>query len=185
MLTLKNNSQRYGIISQLFHWSIAVLFFVNFYLVYRRDYIPEADPSNLEYILLHKALGVLILGLGILFLLWRVFNPKPILPPEMKPWENKLAHSVHHLLWLLIILMPITGILMSVIGGRPVGFFGWFTIPALSEPNKALGGVFYTTHVYLSYLIIAVVALHIIGALRHHFWLKDNVMRGMLPIKLK
>lgn len=185
MLPLKNTTQRYGVITQLFHWSIAILFIVNFYLVYRRDYIPESDPANLNYILLHKAIGVLVLGLGILFLCWKVVNIKPHLPPEMTKIEKTLAPSVHHLLWLLILLMPITGLLMSIFGGRPTHFFGLFTIPGLSEPNPEWGSFFHSTHQLLSYLIIGLVSLHVAAALRHHFWLRDNVLRGMLPLRLK
>jgi cytochrome b561 len=185
MLPIKNTSQRYGIISQLFHWSIAILFITNFYLVYRRDYIPETDPSNIEYILLHKALGVTVLFLGILFLLWRFYTVKPALPTEMTRIERILAPSVHHLLWIVILLMPITGILMSVFGGRPTGVFGLFTIPGLSVPSQTWGGFFHSFHQILSYIIMGIVALHVLAALRHHFWLRDNVLRGMLPIKLK
>lgn len=185
MLPIKNTTRRYGIISQLFHWGIAILFFANFYLVYRRDYIPETNPDHLAYILLHKSFGVLLIILGVLFLAWRLYNSKPALPHETKRWEMRLAKSVHHFLWILIILMPISGILMSAFAGRPASFFGLFTIPEWVTPNESWAGFFYQTHGLLSYAIIGVVALHIIGALRHHFWLKDNVLRSMLPLKLK
>lgn len=185
MLPIKNTTERYGIISQLFHWVIAGIIISNYYLVYRRDYIPETNPDNLAYILLHKALGVTVLILGALFLFWRITNVKPLLPLSTPNYERVLAKSMHHLLLLLIILMPVSGVLMSVFASRPISVFGWFTIPALAQANETWQGIFYTSHVWLSYIIIAVVSLHVLGALKHQFIYKDNILRRILPVKLK
>jgi cytochrome b561 len=185
MLPIKNTPERYGIITQLFHWVIAGIIIFNYYLVYRRDYIPETNPDNLAYILLHKALGVVVIILGVLFIIWRLTNTKPLLPTSTPNYERILAKSTHHLLLVLILLMPITGVLMSVFGGRPIGVFGLFTIPALTVANKEWQTIFYTLHEWLSFIIMGMVSIHVIGALKHQFFYKDNVLRRMLPVKLK
>jgi len=185
MLPLKNTTQRFGVITQLFHWIIAGIIIVNYYLVYRRDYIPETNPDNLAYILLHKALGVTVIILGVLFVIWRLTNTKPLLPSSTPHYEKILAKATHHTLLVLILLMPLTGLLLSVFGGRPTSVFGLFTIPALAEANKEWQTIFYTLHEWISYIIIGLVSLHVLGALKHQFFYKDNVLRRILPVKLK
>ena len=184
MVPMKNNSQRYGVLTQLLHWSVAIIIITEISLVYIRDYIPETDPLNSLFIYIHKALGVVAIGLGILFVLYHLISIKPESVPGLSSIEKQLSLLARRLLLIMIIVMPISGFLMSIFNARPINMF-LFVIPALETRDEFWGNLFALIHVYVSYLLIAVVALHIAAALRHHFWLHDNVLRRMLPVKLK
>lgn len=185
MISIKNTSQRYGWVTQLFHWSFVVLFFTNYYLVYRREYFTEENPLHLEYILLHKALGIVALFLGVLYVIWRLFNVKPSLPGSTPAYERWLSIGTHHFLILAIIFMPISGYLMSYFGARPTPVFGLFNMPVLEVANQPWRQFFYLFHEWLSFAIIGFVIIHVAGALKHQFYYKDNILRRMLPVKLK
>jgi cytochrome b561 len=185
MLPVKNTTERFGIISQLLHWVITLLVLTNFYLIFFRAYLPEKDPLSLTYILLHKEFGVTILFLAIIFIIWRFFTVKPLYPNIMTSFERHASTLIQRLLLTLIVLMPIAGILMSYFGGRPTHVFNLFVIPALQTPNKFWSGLFFDVHVTIGVMILVALSIHVLAALRHHFWLRDNVLRRMLPVKLK
>jgi cytochrome b561 len=77
--------------------------------------------------------------------------------------------------------VPLTGWTMSSARGFPVSWFGFFTLPDLVPKSKPLYDALVTTHVTLAWTLVAVVALHVGAALKHHFYLKDDVLRRMLP----
>lgn len=177
-------SQRHSLITIIFHWTIAALFVVQYYLVYRSAYFIKDGPKNLQYIMLHRSIGICILLIGLLFIFWRLFgSTKPPLPNSLSPILKVIARSVHLFLYAVIIIMPITGYIMSVAYNKPVVMFGVIHLPNLIAPNETIDAIFYNTHVYLSYCIIGIVALHVLAALQHHFIIKDDVLRKMLPFK--
>jgi len=92
--------------------------------------------------------------------------------------ETYLVKSVHGLLYIAMIAFPLTGIGMSMMGGRKVLVFG-HALPALLPKNESIAKILYTSHVWISYAIIALVSMHVLGALFHHFVRKDNVLRRM------
>jgi cytochrome b561 len=83
MLPIKNIKSRYGILTMLFHWSIAFLIILNFYLIYRRDYIPESDLLHYSYMFWHKSIGVSVLFAGLIFIISRSINIKPDIAVSM------------------------------------------------------------------------------------------------------
>ncbi|MAZ43954.1 MAG: hypothetical protein CMF48_02075 [Legionellales bacterium] len=175
-----NTEQKFGSLNKFIHWSIAALFLAQYYLVYRRDYFPEGAPENLQYILLHKSIGVLLLGFAVLYIVVRHLGTRPPLPTGMPCHERLLAKLTHIGLGLAILLMPVTGLVMSTLGGYGVKFFG-ISLPAFLEVDRDLAGLWHTAHVWISYVVIGLFALHVIGALFHHFVRKDNVLKRMLP----
>lgn len=178
-MSLENSAEKFGSLTKLLHWSIAALFITQFFLVYRREYMPENSPESLQYILLHKSLGVVVLFLALLMIFWRYVGARPIMPMNMSKFEILAAKVVHFLLYLSMLVMPITGYLMSSLGGYGVSLFGW-KLPNPFVKNEFLAGIFHETHVVTSYVIIAIVVGHILAALYHHFIRKDNVLRRML-----
>ncbi|MCS5708258.1 cytochrome b [Candidatus Berkiella cookevillensis] len=177
-MQLMNNEKRFGSLSKLLHWTIFVLYVIQYFLVYRREYFPKDSPEKLQYILLHKSFGVCVLALGLFMLMWRHVGTRPSLPP-MPKIQVILAKIMHILLYLSMLVMPISGICMSMLSGRPVSVFGWFELPMLLAKNEALGGIFYKTHVFSSYAVIGLVAGHTLAALYHHFVNKDDVLKKM------
>jgi cytochrome b561 len=179
-MTLRNTSHRWGHLSQLFHWLIVALLVLQVTLASLADDLP-AGAKKLALLARHKSVGITILMLVILRLLWRSLNPTPLLPLTLKPYERLLARTTHGLLYLLLFAMPLSGWMMSSARGFPVSWFGFFTLPDLVPKNKALYEALITTHETLACVLAAVVVLHVAAALKHHFMLRDDVLRRMLP----
>lgn len=179
-MSLQNTPNKFGDLTKVLHWVIAALFVIQYYLVYRREYFPNDTNEKLQYLLLHKSLGLSVLVLAFAMLAWRRVGIRPSMPSSMSPLELTLARYMHIALYAAMLIMPISGILMSLFGGYPVSFFGLFELPKFDNKNETLGSLFYITHVWSSYAIIPLVAGHTTAALYHHYVKKDDVLKRML-----
>lgn len=178
-MPLQNTSEKFGTLTKSLHWAIFLLFVVQYYLVYRREYFPKDTHEKMQYLMLHKSLGVVVLLLAALMLAWRHVGTRPLMPSNMALIERKAANVSHVLLYVAMFLMPLSGIFMSMFGGYKISFFGLFDLPMLFSKNEGLGNFLYQTHVYSSYVIIGLVAIHASAALYHHYVRKDNVLTRM------
>ncbi|MDE2138091.1 MAG: cytochrome b [Gammaproteobacteria bacterium] len=179
-MTLQNTTRRWGTIAQTFHWLIVVLLVVQVTLAELADDLP-VGVRKLTLLARHKSVGITILALVILRLAWRAVNAHPPLPANLKPYERTLARLTHLALYVLLFAMPLTGWTMSSARGFPVSWFGFFTLPDLVPKSRPLYDALVLTHQTLAWFLFAVVALHVAGALKHHFVHKDDVLRRMLP----
>jgi cytochrome b561 len=180
-MAIRNTVHRWGAVAQLLHWLIVALIITQFTLATLFDDLP-ASARKLALLARHKSVGITILMLAVLRLLWRSTNPTPPLPATLRPWERRLARLTHALLYLLLFAVPLAGWMMSSARGFPVSWFGFFTLPDLVPKNKALYEVLVTTHGILAWTLGAVAIIHMLAALKHHFVLKDDVLRRMLPL---
>ncbi len=179
-MQLKNTAERYGAIAKLFHWTIVALIIAQYILIERAHDLPQS-LQKLKLYTYHKSVGITILALAVLRLLWRWANTVPPLPPTLRPVESVLARVTHVALYALIFAMPLSGWIMSNAENFPVSYFGWFTLPSLVAPDRSLGELMEETHELLFIALLSVALLHMAAALKHHFWLKDDVLRRMLP----
>lgn len=177
---VRNDEHRYGAVAQLFHWVIAGLILFQFGLGWYMEDLP-LGPRKFDLYQLHKSMGLTIFGLAVLRLTWRLFSPAPPLPASMPRWEKVAARSSHGLLYGLIFLQPIIGYLQSNAANFPIVLWGVVPIPAILPENEALAETLVVVHSYGAIALAVVVLVHISAALRHHFWLKDDVLRRMLP----
>jgi cytochrome b561 len=171
---------RYSAVAQTFHWIIAALIVVQFTLGWTAQFLP-IGARKLARLDLHKSFGMTILTLAVLRLLWRLFNRPPELPPGMTKFERQAARANHALIYVLLFVMPLTGWMMSSAKNYSVSWFHQFTWPNLVGPNEQVFNLLKSTHDTLSWLLFGVALLHILAALKHHFWDKDEVLRRMLP----
>jgi cytochrome b561 len=178
-VALRNTTRRWGAVAQLLHWLIVTLIIVQVTLASLADDAPPAH--ELALLARHKSFGLTILALAVLRLAWRWANPKPELPTTLKPYERVLARFTHAMLYVLLFVMPLSGWMMSSARGFPVSWFGLFQLPDLVPKSKPLYHAMLTTHGVLAGVLAAVVALHVAGALMHHFVKRDDVLRRMLP----
>lgn len=177
---MKDTANRFGPVSQGFHWLTVALFASQFAIALYMDELPKG-PEKLEWYALHKSVGFTVLVLAALRLLWRAANPKPPLPNGMPRWQKILAHGTQHTLYLVMFLMPASGLVMSWAANYPVSVFGLFTLPNLVSPDNGVKEAMVLVHETLAWAIVGLVGLHVTGALHHHFVLKDNILRRMLP----
>jgi len=162
------------------HWVIALLIFAAFPLGLYMSDLP-VSPNSLRLYSYHKWMGITVLVLAVLRLVWRITHRPPELPITMPRWERVAAASMHHLLYILIFIVPLTGWLMSSAKGFQTVWFGVIPLPDLVGKDKALGHLLKEWHEYLNYLMLVLVIGHIATALRHHFIVRDNILTQMLP----
>jgi cytochrome b561 len=176
----RSTPTRYGAVAQTFHWLIAALIVIQFVLAYTADDLP-LGAHKLALLARHKSFGMTVLMLAVLRLLWRLKHPPPELPSGMTPLERILARGTHVAFYVLLFAMPLTGWLMSSAKNYSVSWFGLFTWPNLIGKNEAQFDFLRSTHHLLSDALFALAVLHILAALKHHFWNKDDVLLRMLP----
>lgn len=162
------------------HWLMALLLPVVFGVgLYMHD-LP-LSPWKLQIYSWHKWAGVTIFLLVLVRLGWRLTHRPPALPPTMRPALRLAAHAGHGLLYVLMIVIPLTGWLMSSAKGFQTVYFGVLPIPDLVGKDKELGDLLRDVHAALNFLFAAVVVGHVAAALKHHLVDRDDVLRRMLP----
>lgn len=179
-MTNQSPPTRYSAVAQAFHWIIAALVVTQFVLANLADDLP-IGVHKLALLARHKSFGMTVLMLAILRLLWRLKNPPPALPSGMSPLERILARATHIAFYVLLFAMPLTGWLMSSAKNYSVSWFGLFTWPNLIAKNENAFELLRSTHDILSGVLFTIAILHILAALKHHFWNKDDVLLRMLP----
>ena len=171
---------RYTAVAQALHWIIAGLVATQFTLAWIADDLP-LGMHKLVLLARHKSFGMTVLLLAVLRLGWRLFNPAPALPARMSRIERFLARATHVAFYVFLFEMPLTGWLMSSAKNYSVSWFGLFTWPNLIGPNERAFQILKETHQLSSNVLFAIVILHVLAALKHHFWNKDDVLKRMLP----
>ena len=164
---MKHIVERYSAMSRSLHWLSALLIFgliaVGWYMVG----LDDNDPGRGGIYGLHKSMGVLTVVLLVARLVWLRMQPGPELPAAFSAKEQRVTRGVQSLLYLLLLLVPVSGYVMSNAAGHPVGFFGLFELPTLVDKSKAIGGFTHEAHEILAYGILAMVGLHMAGAIKH------------------
>ena len=174
------SSSRYTPAAVALHWILAALIIFNLaYGLYTVD-LP-LSPQKLTLFSYHKWVGITVLAIAAGRLLWRLGHPPPPLPDTMKPWEKRLAHASHTLLYVLFFAAPLTGWLFSSAAGFQTVYLGVLPIPDLLAKNKELADVLKVMHHWINYTMAAVIVLHVAAALKHHFIDRDDVLTRMLP----
>ena len=169
-----NTSHSYGFISVFFHWLMALILLATFLLgLNLKDNFQNYDMV----LMLHNSLGIVIFLLAVFRLCWRWLNILPD-PLAKKKVLIKLATLIHILFYVIFFTMPLTGYLLTNLQGDVVNFFGT-QLPELLERNSDIKRIIHSMHDILGNIILAMLTLHIIGALYHHYWLKDNTLRRM------
>ncbi len=183
-MQIRNSTERYGVVAQLLHWSIVVLIIMQFVLASKADAL-ALGPAKIAVLAQHKSVGMTIFALAILRLLWRLVNPVPILPAQTPRWQSLAAHVSHGALYALILLTPVLGWTMSSARNFPVSWFGLFTLPDLIQPDRARYDLLHEMHEICAGTLAAIAIVHAAAALKHHFFDRDNVLRRMLPVRLR
>ena len=139
-------------------------------------------PDKLGNYATHKSIGLLIFSVTALRLAWRLTCPAPPLPAGTPGWQRAGARLTQVFLYALMFLMPLTGLLRSQAANFPVSFFGLFTVPGIVGVNEELSKGMAAAHEMQGRILLALIGLHALGALHHHFIRKDEVLRSMLPL---
>lgn len=177
---IHDSAQRFGLVSIFLHWVMAALIIgllaLGLFMIEQKT-----GPLRSALYSWHKSLGVAVLILVIGRLGWRFHSVRPGALPHYKRWEIFLAGLVQRLLYLAMLIMPLSGWAMSSAKGYPVKFFGLFSLPALVPESKALVALAQDTHEIAAWALIFLILLHFLSAIKHHFINRDETIRRMLP----
>jgi cytochrome b561 len=138
-------------------------------------------PERLAHYAGHSALGYDLLVLTVARLLWRWLNPVPALPPDLKTWERWGAHAAHAGLYLLILIVSLTGWVTANTFRTPItqDVFGIAFPTIVTSLDRATRNLFEESHMVLAYVLAGLVVVHVIGALRHHFAKHNDILQRM------
>ena len=178
-MSLKNTSNSFGWLAKSFHWAVALLI-ITLWIVGQLMGGMENGLAKFQIYGLHKSTGIVVLTLAVLRLIWKAINVDPT-HAGLARWQGMVSTCVHNALYVSMLLMPLSGWLMSSAAGRPVSFFGLFILPDLIAPDKAVAQFYRSAHGFIGWTILALVAAHVGAALLHHFYYKDNILKRMLP----
>ena len=186
--------------AKVLHWLIAIGIFIMFGIGWFMADLPKDVPKQTAfdvfdlgiytwqsaeaisprnfYFNLHKSVGVTIFALIIIRVLWRFSHKPPALLASYKEFERKLAKGTHYLLYLLMVALPLSGLIMVIYGKYGVKWFGIDLFGGLD--SKPMRDAFKEVHEIIGLIILAVLALHVLGALKHKFIDKDETLSRML-----
>ena len=176
---LRNTTEKYGKVAIAIHWIMAIMIITMLFVGSSMVDMPDGDEKWKIYGL-HKASGLIVLGLALFRWFWMLTNDKPEALSTWSKAETGISHATKWILMLMLLIMPIAGITMSIAGGHGVSFFGIFTIPGLAEKNEMIDGIFHEIHEIGALVIVVIGGLHILAAIKHHFMDKDNTLNRML-----
>lgn len=172
-------TSKWPMVVRLFHWLSVVFLLVIFGLITLHE---NTDGAGGLYIGLHKAFGIC-------FFFWMLFRlanrvrqhgqqPKSVAAPR---WQQFSASLVHSLLYGVLLMMPLTGFLMTQFAGRATSIFGWFEIPALLNPDREMSRLLNQLHTDFIWTALVLLMLsHVGAALYHQFVNKDAILKRML-----
>lgn len=157
---------KYSIATRIFHWLGALLLLATWIVIEQGE----------DYIMLHKSLGASFLIWTVLRIINRFASRAPA-SATTHAWWTVLAHLTHFGLYVAMLAMPLTGVLMSMYGGRGVSIFGVIDIPTLVSPNRDMASFFNDIHTGVVFYALAFLTVaHIGAALYHQFIIKDNLI---------
>ncbi|MBI3443969.1 MAG: cytochrome b [Magnetospirillum sp.] len=174
--------RRYDRVAMALHWVMAATLLGLLVMGFVMTSLKPGSPLQFQLYQWHKSVGVTVFALALLRLGWRLCHIPPPLPAEMAAGERLLAHAGHWVLYGLMLGMPLVG--WAVVSTSPYNIatilYGLVPLPHLPLP-RAVNGAAKLAHEAGAWAMIVTVAGHFGAALRHHFWLRDDVLARMLP----
>ena len=173
-------NSRYTGTAILLHWLIAIFVFAQIGFGWFMVDIPKNTPERSYFYNLHKSIGLTALFFILVRVWWRFTHVPPRLPGSLAKWEILAATWSHRLLYACLLVMPLSGYIASNFTKFGVKYFG-IELPPWGPADKTLYGIFNNIHVVTSYILVTLIALHVLAAFKHLLVDKDAVFRRMLP----
>jgi cytochrome b561 len=161
------------------HWVIAAMVAGNLAGGILADNVDRATAGAILSV--HKPLGITVLALSLVRLGWRLAHGFPRFPESTPAWDAVLSRATHVAFYRLMIAVPLAGWMTVSAGPRPLEWFGLFPIPKLPV-GEATADAAHGAHVRLAWLMLALIVIHVVGALKHHWVDRDDVLARMLPV---
>ncbi|MEL7537025.1 MAG: cytochrome b [Pseudomonadota bacterium] len=176
-MRLRNTKLAYGAIARWIHWSMAIAIIAMFALGIWMRQLGYYDAWYTKAPDIHRSVGIVLLVALVIRLVWRLTNPSPS-NDQLPRAERIAASTTHWIFYVLLFVLMLAGYLISTADGRSIDVFGLVTVPSMYE-QKGLEQLAGIAHEYLAYALMALVAVHAIAALKHHFIDKDKTLTRM------
>ena len=173
----------YGVVAIVLHWLLAALIVAAFLIGLSMVDLPFS-PQRFRFFNWHKWLGIAVLMLSAARLLWRAERPSAAADSgrHAAPGRSPRFAVTHLAFYGLFFVVPLTGWAYTSAVGVPVVFLGWLPLPDFVPRDKALGEeLLKPAHAVASYLLAAIVVVHVAAALKHHFSTRDGLLVRMWP----
>jgi len=184
---MKDSKQQLSPISVILHWLVAITVIT---LIAAGTYMVEFEDFSIYPI--HKSIGMIIFDIILIRVAWRIYQGWPIPVNTYTKIEQILSKFVHWILILGTLLMPISGMIMSAVGGYGLAVFGFELFAANFNAageavafNAQIAEIAHETHEIIGKIMIGAIILHIIGALKHHIVDQDGTLRRIYGINIE
>lgn len=177
---LRSSDTRYGLITRILHWVVALIIIGLIWLGWWMVDLSYYHPWYNRALELHKSFGMAVLAIAALKVAWAIYDRKPDFPSGLSPWERAAATATHHMFYLLMILIPVTGYFISISAGDGISVFGLFEVPAALPVSDTVRDLTIELHFWLAYGTGALALGHALAALKHQFINRDDTLRRIL-----
>ncbi len=177
-MTLGNTSTEWGSLSRWLHWLAAIGIFYLIYLGLEQSNMERGDAKNAVRAL-HGSVATVVFVLMTIRVVWRFMSQTPAHPENMPGWQRAISAIVHWGLYASVFLQLAAGMLVVGTGGRPVPFFGLFSVPLPVSEDRGAHHFWEEVHEFTWKIIAALLIVHVIAAIYNHFVLKNDVLRRM------
>lgn len=168
-ISFKNTATQYGLVGKVLHWSSVALLLTVIVIASQFEEM-EVSPEKLELIITHSSVGLIFFLLMLTRLTWRNVNHNPIKSYSIKNWQKMTAISLHRCIYIVLITQCVIGIIMLLIKGEPIHFFGLFELAPIMDKNESLNDLATDAHAFISILIYPMFAIHISAAMYHQIF---------------
>jgi superoxide oxidase len=179
-MNFRNSAVRYGSFSIGLHWLMLIVFIGVYASVNLHELFPKDSDPRKALMTWHFMLGILVFVLVWLRLAARFSGPTPFIKPAIPHLQEVSAKLLHLALYVLMIGMPLAGWLLLSAAGKPIPFFG-LQLPPLIAENKELASQIKEVHEVMGNTGYALIGLHAVASLYHHYIKRDNTLTRMLP----
>lgn len=180
-MTSTSTPWRYSTPAVFLHWVLAILIAFMAALGWFMMTV-EHEPGGERYFDLHKSIGLIVFALVLLRVLWRLFHRPQPLPTTMPRWQIRLSQVVESLLYVLMVVLPLTGILGASYSKGGLAFFG-MDLPRWLTPDRPTAHNLFEVHSALVWVLVGLLVLHVLGGLKHLLIDHDEVFSRMWPAR--
>ncbi len=177
-MALKNTKLEYGTVAKTLHWLVAISLLGLIVFGLQQSGM-ERSPERSEIRFLHASAALAVFVLMTVRLVWRLVNDVPAHPEGAPAWQNTVARVVHWGLYVAVFVQLTAGAMTVATGGKALPFFGLFSIPLPVAESEESHHFWEEVHESVWKIVAALIVVHVLAALYHHFVARDDVLRRM------
>jgi len=179
---IRNTTSTWGSAARWFHWILGAAILGMLAYGWWMNHVP-ARADRFFHRSIHADIGYIVLVLMVVRLIWRSINPTPALQADTPSWRRIAARISHGALYVVTIAVAMLGWAHSG-AHKPdyADWFGLFRVPQITSPDKLVADAYEDRHIFMAYVLLALIAIHITAAIWHHFVGRDRVTTRMIGV---